>query len=119
MQITPEYMERFAVPIADEPRELQLIGWEMEPNASVSLDDPEGRSLAVNHWDEWPTRHQWDIREGTEKRWTFVIVTNEAGIAGDTGYEFPGLIKLEDLRTWYRRKLGLVDETPAGEGAQQ
>lgn len=117
MQVTTEYLDAFAVePV--EPTEVPINGWEMFAGAgSVTLDDPDGRTLLVMHWDEWPSERQWRINRGTDKRWTHVTIMKGNEPVGPVAYEFPGLIKLDGLRTWFRAKLDIVDPEPDADAA--
>ena len=124
MQVQPytKYFERFAVPVTSEPTEIALNQWEMSGQAVIGVDDEDGTSLSVNYSDEYADDEPWEIQEGTDKRWTFVIIKSGADTVGNVGFEFPGLISLDDLRTWYRDKMGIVDPVeevpePAGEAA--
>lgn len=107
MQITTEYIDEFAVK-PTKPKEIPLNDWEMPATAAINLDDAEGHGLSVNHWDEWPFPQGWRA-EGTEKRWTFVTLHKNGATLGGIGYEFAGLIKLDDLREWFRKKLGIPE----------
>jgi hypothetical protein len=109
MQITSEYLNEFAVR-PSEPRKVKLSEWEMQATATISLDDPAGHSLAVNHWDDWHSPQGWK-NDGTDKRWTFVTLRKGEEIVGKFGYEFNGLVGLEDLRSWFRAKLGVVERS--------
>ena len=110
MQITHEYLDALAVEVTT-PREFALHDWEMPPTATIGLDDPDGHSLAVNHWDEWPSPQGWR-NEGPDQRWTLVVLHKDNKSVGGVGYEFAGLVKLDNLRAWFRAKLGVV-EAPA------
>jgi len=114
MQITTEYLDEFAVEPAS-PREIALNDWEMPATSVIGLDDEDGHYLAVNHWDEWPSPQGWR-NDGVDKRWTFVALQKDNQPVGGIGYEFAGLIKLDDLRTWFRDKLGIVE--PEAETAE-
>lgn len=108
MKITHEYLDALAVvPVA--PREFALNDWEMPPTATIGLDDQDGHSLAINHWDEWPSPQGWQ-NEGADRRWTLVVLHKDNESVGGVGYEFAGLVKLDDLRTWFRGKLGVVEQ---------
>ena len=111
MHVVPytKYFDRFAVPVTAEPAEISLNQWEMNAQAAIGIDDPDGTSLSVNYSDEYVDDEPWDIKEGTAKRWTFVVVKRGAETVGSVGYEFPGLIKLEDLRAWYRATFEITD----------
>ena len=109
MQITHEYLGRFAVTIANEPDEIALNGYERPASSVIMIDDDENTYLAVTYRDDHPSDAPWDIKDGTDRRDTFVIVRRDPVVVGSVGYRFPGLIKLGDLRAWYRGKLGLVD----------
>lgn len=114
MQITTEYLDAFAIETT-EPIEIPLNGWEMFAGAgTINIDDPEEHGLMVLHWDDWPSWRDAIASPGVEKRWTLVTVTKAGQATGEIGYEFPGLIKLGDLRAWYRDKLGII-EAPADE----
>lgn len=112
MQINPQYLETFAVPIDGEPVAVSLNGYEQFANNAVSVDDADGTYLAVNYYDDYPSDQQWLIQPGTDKRKTFVIAKRGADVVGGVGYEFPGLVRLADLRAWYRDTMGIVDPQP-------
>lgn len=109
MQITEKYLKTFATRIYGKPAEIQLNGYEAPATHVISIDDENETSLAVTYRDDYPSDEQWLIKEGTENRETFVIVQRHAETVGSVGYRFAGLIELDDLRSWYRRREGLED----------
>lgn len=113
MQVTTDYLEDFAVKSISDYTEVKLHGWEMDGQASITLDDPKGHALSYVHWDEWPENKSWKIKGGTDKRWTFVVVTKDGEIVGDHAYEFAGLVEPLMLREWFRAHLGF-NEAPPG-----
>jgi len=113
MQINEQYLERFATRIYGKPAEIALNGYEQGATHVITIDDPDGTNLAVTYRDDYPSDAPWDIKEGTDKRETFVIVKRENETVGSVGYRFAGLIKLDDLRAWYRRKEGIEDGNSA------
>lgn len=117
MKITTDYLDAFAVEPAN-PAEIAINGWEMFAGAgSVTLDDPDERTLLVMHWDDWPTWRDGIAAAPTSGRWTHVTIMKDNEPVGPVGYEFPGLVKLDDLRTWFRAKLDIVDPEPAADAA--
>lgn len=119
MRVTSEYLDAFAVP-PSEPREIALNDWETFAGAmAINLDDADGHGIVVRHWDEWPAEQQWTIQPGTDKRWTLATLHRGDETVGSVGYEFDGLVTLHALRTWFRDKLGIVDEVPAIEDAPE
>lgn len=109
MQINERYLERFATRIYGKPAEIPLNGYEGGATHAITIDDDQGTSLSVTYRDDYPADAPWDIKEGTDQRETFVIVKRETETVGSVGYRFAGLIKLDDLRAWYRRKEGIED----------
>lgn len=110
MQVTTDYLDAFAVGPAGHV-EIPLNGWEMFAGAgTINIDDPEDHKLIVVHWDEWPSWREAIAAAATDKRWTFVTVMKDGATVGAVGYEFPGLVRLDDLRSWYRNRLGLADD---------
>ena len=109
MQITQAYLERFATQVRGKPAEIPLNGYEQGATHAITIDDPDGTSLAVTYRDDYPSDAPWDIKEGTEKRETFVIAKRGAETVGKVGYRFAGLIALDDLRSWYRKREGITD----------
>jgi hypothetical protein len=110
MQISQKYLERFAIPVSVEPKKITLNGWEEGGTQAIGVDDPDGHSLAISRWDEWDSDEPWDVQPGADRRWTFVVPMKDGVPVASSGYEFEGLIKAEDIRTWYRSKLGIVDQ---------
>lgn len=111
MQITYAYLQRFATQIRGRPAEIILNGYEQPATHVINVDDPDGTSLGVNYRDDWPSDTPWDIKEGAEKRETFVVIQRGSEVIGSVGYRFAGLISLSDLRAWYRRKHGLDEQS--------
>lgn len=107
MQVTEQYLTRFATQVRGKPAEIPLNGYEQPATRVINVDDPEGSYLAVSYRDDYPAESPWDIQEGTDKRETFVIVRRGADAVGSVGYRFAGLITMDDLRSWYRRREGL------------
>jgi hypothetical protein len=108
MQITQAYLERFATQVR-KPAEIPLNGYEQPGTHAISIDDPDSTFLSVSYRDDYPSDAPWDIKEGAEMRETFMIVKRGADTVGSIGYRFAGLIKLDDLRSWYRKREGLTD----------
>lgn len=100
-------MTRFATQVRGKPSEIALNGYEQSATHVINVDDEDGTWLAVSYRDDYPSDTPWDIKEGADKRETFVIVHRIDGVVGSIGYRFAGLIKLDDLRSWYRRQKGL------------
>lgn len=125
MNVESDYLEQFALPaILKQPKEITLNDWEMFGGPSVGLDDPEGKSLSIFYWDEWPQTQQWKIKKGTDKRWTLVRVTQVdaktgAEIVDPVGYEFEGLYTPAMLREWFRHHLGVVKADAAEENDEK
>lgn len=117
MQITEQYLNRFATKPA-KPTEIPLNGYEQGATHAISIDDGQETCLGVTYRDDYTMEEQWDVKEGRDKRETFVIPRRGNDPVGTVGYRFSGLIKLMDLRDWYRKKEGVKDEseTPVIEG---
>ena len=109
MQITEQYLDRFATQIRGRPAEIALNGYEQAETHVIAIDDKDGTSLAVTYRDDYPSETPWDIKEGSENRETFVMIKRGDKVVGSIGYRFAGLIKVADLRAWYRRKFGVED----------
>lgn len=109
MQINEAYLMRFATQVRGKPAEIALNGYEQPGSHAIGVDDPDGTYLAVTYRDDYPSDAPWDIKEGAEKRETFVLIKRGPDTVGSIGFRFAGLITLDDLRTWYRRKEGLKD----------
>lgn len=113
MQVTVEHLDAFAIEPA-EPTEILLNGWEMFAGAgTIAVNDPNGLDLIALHWDDWPSLREAIAAPATENRWTLVTLQKDGKPVGSVGYEFAGLIKLDDLRSWYRAKIGLNDDASA------
>ena len=108
MQITQIYLERFAIK-ARKPSEIALNGYEQSATHVINVDDPDGTYLAVSYRDDYPSDAPWDIKEGSDKRETFVVARRGPDAVGSVGYRFAGLVQMDDLRSWSRRKEGLTD----------
>jgi hypothetical protein len=104
MNVTEQYLNRFAMRIRGKPA-----------THVKAVDDEDGTSLAVSYYDSYSPDAQWDIKEGSDKRETFVIIMRGEKVVGSVGYRFAGLITIDDLRSWYRRKYNL-DAVASGEG---
>lgn len=109
MQINQEYLVRFSTQIRGKPAEIPLNGYEQPAQYIISIDDADGTQLGVSYRDDYPENAPWDVKEGTDKRETFVIVSRGVQTVGSVGYRFAGLISLTDLRAWYRRKFEVKD----------
>lgn len=109
MMVTEQYLERFATQVRGKPSEIALNGYEQSASHVISIDDPDGTYLAVQYRDDYPSDQPWDVKDGADKRETFVVVKRGADTVGSVGYRFAGLIKLDDLRSWYRRREGMED----------
>lgn len=107
MQVTEDYLKRFATQVRGKPAEITLNGYEQPATRVINIDDEVGTYLAISYRDDYPSDTPWDIQEGTDKRETFVIVRRGADAVGSVGYRFAGLITMDDLRSWYRRREGL------------
>lgn len=112
MQVTEKYLERFASRIYGKPAEIPLNGYEQPATHVISVDDGNETCLAVTYRDTWPTPEPWEppVPEGTENRETFVTIRRIDQTIGKIGYRFAGLITLDDLRAWYRRKEGITED---------
>lgn len=106
MQVSEKYLERFSVP-PGEPDEILLNGYEQPATHVISVDDDQGTCLAVVYRDDYSADEMFDLKDGTDKRETFVQVRRGNDLVGSVGYRFAGLVKLDDLRAWYRRKFEL------------
>lgn len=107
MQVTEDYIARFATQVRGKPAEIQLNGYERPGTHAIGVDDPEGSYLSVSYRDDYET--PYDAVQGADKRETFVTVMRGPEAVGGVGYRFAGLITLDDLRAWYRRREGLTD----------
>lgn len=112
MHLDQRYLKRVAVAVTAEPEEVTLNGEEQRGGPSITIDDAVGTYLSVVHRDAYTDDERFDLPTGAEKRSTFVVPMVGPDVVGSIGYRFPGLIMLADLRTWYRRKLG-INETQA------
>lgn len=110
MQVTEQYLTRFATQVRGKPAEIALNGYEQPASHVINVDDPDGTYLAVTYRDDYPSETPWDVKEGTENRQTFVIVRRGLDAVGSVGFRFAGLITLDDLRSWYRRKEGITED---------
>jgi hypothetical protein len=110
MQVTPQYLKRFATQVRGFPAEITLNGYEQPATNAIGVDDGDGTFLAVTYRDDYTIDEQYDIKEGADKRETFVIVKRGTDTVGTVGYRFAGLITLDDLRSWYRRKFELGED---------
>lgn len=115
MIITSEYLEDFAASEVGTYKKIPFHGWEMPPEASITLDDEEHHQLAYIHWDDSPESKPWKLKKGNENRWTKVVVQKNGETVGDEFYEFEGLIPPDLLRTWFREHLKLKDREPVKE----
>jgi hypothetical protein len=107
MQVTRDYLEDFAVKGISTFKEIPLHGWEMDHGGAVTLDDKDGHSITYVHWDDWSADKPWKIKQGTDKRWTFVLLRDkDSNIVGEHGWEFEGLVEPVMLREWFRAHLG-------------
>lgn len=118
MIVTQKYLQRFALrAIIEQPKLIQLSSWELDGEGSITLDDAEGHALSYVFWDEWSADEQWEIKEGADKRWTFVTLQKDGMTVGEVGYEFSGLIEPIMLREWFRSHVegmnggGVVDSS--------
>lgn len=105
MLVDEQYLTRFATQVRGKPAEIALNGYETPGTHVISVDDPDGTYLSANYRDDYET--PYDAVPGADKRETFVIVKRGPETVGDVGYRFAGLISLDDLRSWYRRKAEL------------
>lgn len=107
MLVTQDYLTRFATQVRGRPAEITLNGYEQPASHAIGIDDPDGTFLAVSYRDDYET--PYDAVPGADKRETFVVVKRGVDTVGTVGFRFAGLITLDDLRSWYRRKEGLID----------
>jgi hypothetical protein len=107
MQVTEDYLKRFATQVRGFPAEIPLNGYEQPAAHAIGVDDPEGSYLSVSYRDDYET--PYDAVQGADKRETFVIAKRGAETVGKVGYRFAGLIALDDLRSWYRKREGITD----------
>lgn len=116
MQVTEDYLKRFSTQIRGFPAEIPLNGYEQPAAHAIGVDDPDGTYLSVTYRDDYET--PYDALPGADKRETFVIPMRETFVipkrgpetVGSIGYRFAGLITMDDLRSWYRRKFELDSE---------
>lgn len=113
MNVDERYLEWYSTQIRGRPSEIALNGYEAPASRVISIDDPDGTYLSVSYTDEYPPDTKpSEILEGADKRSTFVIPMRGPNQVGSVGWRFAGLILLDDLRSWYRRKFELdVSET--------
>lgn len=104
--ITEKYLNKYAVEPSN-PTEIALNGYEKFGNGAIGIDDPDGTSLEVLYTDLYDDIV--DAEPGTDKRTTFVRAKQAGETLGSIGWQFPGLIKLNDLRTWYRTTNNITD----------
>jgi hypothetical protein len=108
MQVTEDYLKRFSTQIRGFPAEIPLNGYEQPAAHAIGIDDPDGTYLSVTYRDDYET--PYDALPGADKRETFVIPKRGPETVGSIGYRFAGLITMDDLRSWYRRKFELDSE---------
>lgn len=108
MQVTEDYLKRFSTQIRGFPAEIPLNGYEQPAAHAIGVDDPDGTYLSVTYRDDYET--PYDALPGADKRETFVVVKRGTDAVGEVGYRFAGLITMDDLRSWYRRKFELDSE---------
>lgn len=101
MNVDEDYLNRFATQVRGKPAEVTLNGYEASGTHVTSIDDPDGTYLSVRYADEYES--PYDAVVGADKRSTFVVAKRGADAVGAVGFRFAGLIKLDDLRTWYRK----------------
>lgn len=111
MNVDEKYLKRFATQIHGRPAEIALNGYEQPETHVIAVDDADETSLAVSYRDDYSTDEPWDVKEGSSKRETFVMVKRKDKVVGQVGYRFAGLILPVDLRAWYRRKYNLDEAT--------
>lgn len=108
MNVDEKYLERFAVQIHGKPSEFAVNGYEQPNTHAIAVDDGDaGTYLAVIYKDDYES--PYDTVEGSEKRETVVIVKRGSETVRSVGYRFAGLIKLDNLRTWYRQEFEVKD----------
>jgi hypothetical protein len=108
MNVDGDYLNRFSTQIRGFPAEITLNGYERPATTVISVDDTDGTYLSVSWKDDYES--PYDAVVGADKRETFVIPMRGPDPVGTVGYRFAGLILLDDLRSWYRRKHDLDNE---------
>lgn len=107
MNVDETYLKHFATQVRGKPAEIALNGYEQPWTHVINIDDPDGTYLGVTYRDDYGS--VYEAVAGADKRETFVVVRRGADSVGSIGYRFAGLITLDDLRSWYRRKEGVED----------
>jgi len=115
MNVDDDYLKRFATQVRGRPAEIPLNGYERPAPAVMTIDDPDGTYLSVSWKDDYES--PYDAVQGADKRETFVIPMRGAQQVGSVGYRFAGLITLDDLRSWYRRKFDLDEPSSETDGS--
>jgi len=112
MHLDARYLKRVAMPVTGAPEEVALNGEEARGGPAIGIDDIDGTYLSVVYRDGYDEDARYDFIQGTEKRTTFVVPRRGQDAVGNVGYRFPGLIHLEDLRTWYRANFEVIEIPP-------
>jgi hypothetical protein len=113
MNVDETYLKHFATQVRGKPVEIALNGYEQPWTHVINIDDADGTYLAVTYRDDYAS--VYEAVAGADKRETFVMVKRGTDTVGSVGYRFAGLIALDDLRSWYRRKHDL-DAVASSEG---
>jgi hypothetical protein len=119
MQVTQKYLDRyrrkFETPEALTslaPSEVPLSTFE-EGGRSIVLDVPPDSGLteavSIIHRDDNPDdAESWEL--DAAKRQTLVFAPGER-----VGYLFDGLLSLDDVRLWFRHKIGIIEMPPTSQ----
>ena len=62
MQVTEDYLKRFATQVRGFPAEIPLNGYEQPAAHAIGVDDPDGTYLSVTYRDDYETPYQDAIR---------------------------------------------------------
>jgi hypothetical protein len=106
MFVSDSYLEKWATAPG---RAVKVAATGLAPgNAAINVDDPDDTCLSILHCDENPDdTPDAELFDTKGVRRTFVTPMRDGDAIEDVAYRFEGLIKPTDLRTWYRKKIGL------------
>ena len=117
MQIDQQYLKQFAVPLGEKKAvEIPVHGFEPDGYTNIALDDPDETYLSVIYKDDLPDSEKYSAPEGIKDRTTLIIPKRHNKIVGEVGFRFSGLVKVDDLREWYRGKFN-IEQKPIDTGS--